>query len=174
MKKFLVSALAMFVLVSFGSVFAQTTLASAGHDVTVTIPEVAFLRFTDTIASRGVYGGELNLEFDVEVEDVEAGDPIVRTNAAAAWGDLKVFLNRAIAWTVTVEVDQDTAANATLFPWANIGTSDFNIDDDTIDTGTTNGWHSLGFGATDLLLNLSGTEVAGTYTATVTYTLTTP
>ena len=173
MKKFLVSALAMFVLVSFGSVFAQT-LDTADHTVTVDIPEVAFLRFTDTVGSRGAYIGDLDLEFELDVADVEAGDPIVRTNAGATWGDLKVFVNRAIAWTVTVGVVQDMDANSTLFPWANIGTAAFDIDGDTIDTGSTNGWHSLGFGATDLQLTLNGTELAGIYKATVTYTLTTP
>ena len=85
MKKLLISTLAAFVLLATGSAFAQTTLANANHDVRITLPNVAFLRFTPDVASRGVYTGTLDLEFALDVAAVQAGNPVAGTDTAANW-----------------------------------------------------------------------------------------
>lgn len=172
MKKYIIPLLASLVLLTTSTAFAQTTLASAGHTVEVRLPEVAFLRFTPDVASRGVYTGPLDLVFAPDVNAVQAGTPIARTNTAADWGDLKVFLNRDVAWTVSVSTTQNSGPET--FDWSQIATTGFNIGNDQIQSGNTRGWHSLGFGAADFRLTLDGTELAGNYVATVTYTLTTP
>jgi hypothetical protein len=171
MKKNLIVTLAMFVLGSFGVVFGQV-LDTAGHNVTVNIPNVAFLRFTPTAQSNGVYGGDLNLTFSPTPVEIEAGTSVNQSNTDATWGDLKVFINRAANWSVTVGVVQQSGPEQ--FLWESIGTGAFNIDGDSIATGTSRGWTSLGFGANDFILTPDDSMGPGVYVATVTYTLAIP
>lgn len=171
MKKYLIATLAMFVLGSYGVVFGQV-LDTAGHSVTVNIPNVAFLRFTPTVESNGVYGGDLNLVFSPSAVEIEAGTLVGQSNTAATWGDLKVFINRIANWSVDVSVVQQTGPEQ--FLWESIGTDDFDIDGDNIATGSTRGWTSLGFGASDFQLTPDDSMGPGEYVATVTYTLAIP
>src|SRR3990172_1470446 len=100
MKKFLVSALATFVLVSFGSVFAQVS-DTAAHDVTVKIPEVVMLRFTNSGSNAAVTTG-LDIEFDLSTTFVDGLAASVGMSNTPGWDDLKVFVNRNATWSVTM------------------------------------------------------------------------
>lgn len=171
MKKVLSTTLAMFVLVSFGSVFAQSD--EVAHDVTITIPDVAFLRFTATTAIADVTAVTPDdVEFLLDAADVAAGTPIAPSNGATAnWGDLKVFVNYSSNWEVTVSVAETSTAT---FDWSKVGVGAWDVDGGTAGSGSSSGWTSLGFGAADFRLTLDGSEIAETYTATVTYTLVAP
>jgi hypothetical protein len=180
MKKFLATILASLVLVSFGSVFAQVQ-----HDVTVTIPEVVTIRFTDG-TSRAPVTTDLDLAFNITGDAADFAGTYPPTNVATRdWADVQVFQNRATAWSVSIAV----TPLATGFDWtkvsvtpgsANAIATPFDLGSAGVIAANTylnaapRGWNSLGFGPGDFLLTLDGTEDAGTHTATVVYTLTAP
>jgi len=180
MKKSLIVTLAMFVLGSFGVVFGQVD-----HDVTVDIPEVVTIRFTDG-SSRSPVDTNLDLEFEITGDAADFAGTYAPSNLASRdWADVQVFQNRNTSWDVTVSVTGDTG-----FDWSKIavtpsGTdaiaSSFNLTASDLEIAAWNdpnasarGWNSLGFGPTDFELTLDGTETAGEYSATVVYTLTAP
>jgi hypothetical protein len=180
MKKFLVSTLATFVLVSAGSVFAQAT---AQHDVTVTIPEVVMLRFTSGTSNAAVTTNQ-DVEFDLTSAFADGLAGSYAMTNTPGWDDLRVFVNRASSWSVTmglsnvvvpVDADWDWSEIVVTPSGSGLATNPFGLDDSGIVTAATaRGWSSLGFGPQDFELTLDGTEVAGDYSATVTYTLTAP
>lgn len=191
MKKYIIPTLAAFILLATGSAFAQTTLDTAEHEVTVTIPEVAILRFTNGNANAAVTSG-LDLEFDFSsVFDVTDPDAFVVADLVGdhgvsnspGWSDLKVFVNRSSTWSVTMELQNESLADAS-WDWSNIAVTPtgtgalanaFTLADSGIVTASSaRGWNSLGFGPGDFLLTLDGSEIAGVYSATVVYTLTAP
>jgi hypothetical protein len=180
MKKVILTALASLLMLTFGATFAQAT---AAHDVTVTIPEVVMLRFTSGASNAAVTSNQ-DVVFDLtdEFDDGLAGT-YGMTNTPG-WDDLRVFVNRASSWSVTMGLSDIVVPVGAAWDWSEIvvtpsgsglATNAFGLDDSGIVTAATaRGWSSLGFGPQDFDLTLDGTEVAGTYSATVTYTLTAP
>ena len=180
MKKYIIPTLAAFILLATGTAFAQQNIAR--HDVEVRIPEVLMLRFTSGNSNAAV-SNDLNLLFDLtnEFDDGLAGTyPVSNT---PGWDDLKVFVNRFSTWSVSMALSNVSVPTNAVWDWSEIAVtpaptgaaSDFTLTDTTVvGSNSARGWTSLGFGPDQFALTLDGTEVAGTYTATVTYTLTAP
>lgn len=176
MKKLVATLIATGMLVGMGTVLGQSTLATTTHDVRITIPQVALLRFTSGASNAAVTTG-LEVLFNLTGFDAAAIPGTHSPTSVTAWDDLKVFVNRDITWTVTVGVLQTLGVP---FAWNKVTVtasglaSSFNLLDGSIATNTARGWQSLGFGQSDFALNLTGEEIADTYAASVTYTLTMP
>jgi hypothetical protein len=188
MKKHLIATLAMLVLGSSGVVFGQE-LDTAQHEVTVTIPEVAMLRFTNGNSNDAVTAN-LAIEFDLTDQftatnpdgflDLEGAYPV--TNEPG-WDDLKVFVNRSASWSVTLELESIDVTDDPTWAWSKIAVAPdaaglanaFTLNDtDVVTTSSERGWNSLGFGPQDFTLTLTGNEIAGEYSAVVVYTLSAP
>ena len=173
MQKYIIPTLAAFILLATGTAFAQT--ATAGHDVTINIPNVAFLRFTATTTpsdTTALVNPILDIVFSPSAAEVESAATVAPTNVPS-WGDLKVYVNRDTNWTVDVEF----APNAGSFDWSKVSMDGTAWDlgaDAQVGSGSNAGWSSLGFGGEGFRLALDGLETAGTYSGTVTYTLTAP
>ena len=185
MKKYLIATLAMFVLGSYGVVFAQPFTSSASHQVTVTIPEVVTIRFTNG-TSRAPVTSNVNLAFAPTADQASDGGSFQASNLASrGWDDVQVFQNRENTWSVSFAVIDPTAD----FDWDSIAVNPSGVDAialafdlgtpgaiaaNTYDNANPRGWNRLGFGPADFMLTLDGTETAGDYSATVVYTLTAP
>lgn len=180
MKKFLVSALATFVLVSFGSVLAQVQ-----HNVTVSIPEVVTIRFTEG-TSRAPVTTNLDLAFAITGDAADFAGQYGPSNLASrGWTNVQVFQNRESTWSVSVVVSGASAD----FDWSNITVTPSGVDaiasafnlavggviaTDESPNANARGWNALGFGPGDFELELDGMEAGGNFSATVTYALTAP
>ena len=196
MKKLLVTALAIGLVLTLGVGFANAP--SASHNVDIRIPNVLFLRITDGTDNDRLDGTTINFSFTANeaainayldhVTAVDAGADawIGHTDGTPAFGDVIVFSNRNNAWRVTV-VATDTAfglANIRVTPGRpNLSTSTAAGAFWTLSTtaanifangGRTEGWKSLGFSADDYEIRLDGTELPGNYFTTVTYTILQP
>ncbi|MFO8150501.1 MAG: hypothetical protein R6T93_09405 [Trueperaceae bacterium] len=185
MKKYLTATLAMFVLGSFGVVYGQPFTSSANHEVTVTIPEVVTIRFTNG-TSRAPVTSNVNLAFAPTADQASDGGDFQASNLASrGWDDVQVFQNRESTWSVSFAMIDPTEG----FDWAAIAVNPSSADAialafdlgtpgeiaaDTYDNANARGWNRLGFGPADFVLTLDGTETAGDYSATVVYTLTAP
>ncbi|MCA1791576.1 MAG: hypothetical protein LC667_17520 [Thioalkalivibrio sp.] len=178
MKKFLVSALALFVIGSFGSAFAQVE-----HDVNITIPEVASIRFT-LGGDRTPVTENVDINFAIAAGDAQNYQGVYSPSnlGSIGWDNVQVFQNGEATWDVEVSVDGATAG----FDWAKVSVtptglaSAFDLatggeiaSESTVGAEVT-GWTALGFGPQDFRLDLDGTEEADTYSATVVYTLSAP
>lgn len=180
MKKFLIAASAVILVLTIG-----TTSAQIQHNVTVSIPEVVTIRFTDG-NSRAPVTTNLNLAFTITGDAADFADSYAASNLSTrGWADIQVFQNRESSWDVTVEVTGDAG-----FDWSKIvvtptGTNaiatGFDLTADGLEiaahdypNAASRGWNSLGFGPGDFELTLDGTEDAGDFTATVVYTLSAP
>jgi len=177
MKKLVATLIATGMLVGMGTVLGQ---GLQSHDVEVTLPQLVMIRIVDSAAVdsdgnptpfAGV-GSPTAVVFDLANEyDANTFDPTgtyTPTNLASAnWDDVAVFAN-GTAWYVEIELAGDT------FDWdkVSVGTMFDLVDGAEIADGLmTGGWFSLGFGPDDFVLSLDGTEEAGTYSVTVTYTI---
>ena len=183
-KQLLVTALVTGLLLGLGGVFSQE-LGSAEHDVVITIPDLAAIRFTSGDSVESVSENVdviIDLLSIVNIEDLLDPDGHTHTGVVT-WDDVQVFYNDPDGtWTVTVSVDY--AVGSEDFPWNQVSVAPTNAaafglgapstpivtEDDTL------GWTRLGFGQEDFVLVLNGgeQEAANTYSATVTYTLATP
>ena len=200
MNKFLVSTLAMLVVVSFGSVFAQSNTAS--HDVRVRIPDLLMLRIVDGTGNNTVAAPVVGFDFDTNAAGRAAYMTVVEDGAAADleptssnFGDIVVLSNRA-SWTVDVAAADFTftdnvATDGVDVDAYGLALSDISVAITGADTsvgasftlGTnqdiasgsrTTGWRSLGIAASGYRITVNGDEAPGTYVATVTYTVTAP
>lgn len=184
MKKHLIATLAILVLVSFGSVFAQSTTSAASHQVSIAVPEVVTIRLTNG-SSRSAVSNFVDLTFQPTADQASAGGSYQATNLATrGWDDVQVFQNRGSTWKVAVSLSSPTSgfdwskiavtpaagALASAFDLGTLGT----IAESTDASPIARGWHRLGFGPGNFALVLDGTETAGSYSATVVYTLTAP
>lgn len=185
MKKFLVSALAMFVLGSFGSVFAQ---ASDAHQLDITIPQLLMIQIVD---ASGDVVNEPSVVFNISAADylAVADGPTATTfvPTSSNFTDVQVLTNNT-AWSVemsastlgfTPVVTGNTAAGLDLGDISVVDASDatlfaLNTTNDIGSGSATSGWESLGFGGDDFRLALNGDEEPGTYSWTITYTVSAP
>jgi hypothetical protein len=168
-------------LLGVGAAFAQT---SQSHPVEVRIPGVMMIRLTSGTSNDPVRL-PTPVQFDLTTVPFEPIRTYSPTNLAAAnWNNVRVFVNRAGTWRVTVATDNN------LFPWGRVRVIPsggfyrvraFNLplpaqSPRTILTGAgpTGGWRSLGFGPARFRLRLTGTEAAGTFSTTVTYAIVSP
>ena len=183
-KQLLVIALVTGLLLGLGGVFSQE-LGSADHDVVITIPDLAAIRFTLGDSVEAVSDG-VDVIIDLgDIDNIEdLLDPEGHTHTEdVTWDDVQVFYNDPSGtWTVTVSVEY--AIGSEQFPWSQVSVSPsyagpFDLGEPStqiITADDTLGWTRLGFGQTDFVLELNGgeNEAADTYSATVTYILATP
>jgi hypothetical protein len=175
------AALVLLALALFGftAAFAQTTLAIRTHGASVTVPGMAFIRFTLGTSTADVAAPD-GVEFTMTTGTYDVGT-FNPTNASFNWDDIRVFYNGTAAWEVVVS----TTGASTGFDWSKVGmtptgagVSPYDLDGtpDTIvsDTGKTNGWRALGIDPTNYQVNFDGSEDPGTYSNTVVFTLQNP
>jgi hypothetical protein len=174
MKKAALLLLAVAIL-GAAPALAQTVLATRTHGATVTIPDMAFIRFTMGASDADVAAPDpVEFIFNSATYDVGTFSP---TNASFNWDDIKVFYNGGSDWQVVV-----STVGSTGFDWTKIAikptvADPYDLGNTSIiesDTGKTMGWRSLGIDPADYLITFDGTEDPATYTATVTFTLQNP
>lgn len=185
MKKIAFTALVTVALVSIGSVFAQS---ADQHEVEITIPQLLVLQIVD---AAGNVVADPTVVFDIDptayltVAEGPTATEFVPTSSN--FTDVRVLTNNA-AWSV------DLAASALTFTpvvagnaSAGLGLADIRVVDsggvtmfaldasgDIASGPATTGWQSLGFGGSSFRLDLDGDEEPGTYTWTITYTVSAP
>jgi len=182
MKKLLTTTIVAALIASLGAAFAQP---SQSHDVTINIPPVMMIRIVNTPSNAAV-SNPAPVVFNLSSLDATSFNPEgtfthPALTGVGAWNDVRVLVNQTVNWHVTV------ATTNNEFPWdrvhvtpvTNSSVAAFSLP--TLSGGQrsivsgatrTNGWRSLGFGPAQFELRLDGTEVAGTFTTTVTYTIT--
>jgi len=176
MKKLVATLIATGMLVGIGTVLGQ---GLQSHEVVVTLPDLLSIRLVDTTdaddPSAEVLGPDA-VVFDLGGYTVDTFVPdgsYSPTNVSFNWDDVVVFANSVNGWQVTMALSADVGG----FEWSKVsvaaGLVDFDLGDTNIASAaaTTEGWLSLGFGPADFVLTLDGTEVTGTYSTTVTYTI---
>lgn len=169
MKKFLVSALATVVLVSFGSVFAQQT---ADHQLRVTIPDVLMIRILTDDGTSPFVAFDFLATQATFLAALDTGAMLPATD-----GNLTSVQVLAIGSSYTVD------ASASAFTLAGLARgdvlvqmqdgNDFRLDsgDDIATGGATGGWFDIGIATDSYFLFIDGDEAAGTDTITVTYSI---
>ncbi|MBS3965669.1 MAG: hypothetical protein KGZ60_00190 [Truepera sp.] len=193
MKKLLTTTILVAMIASLGAAFAQQP-HQASHRVEVHIPSVLMIRITNGTDNAAVPSPDA-VVFDLSslaAADFEPADTYSPTNLDPApnWNDVRVFANGG-GWRVTVATDVGShPTGVPTFDWSKVrvepsgddAIANFSLPAAGVSadiaggpTATrTNGWLSLGFGPTDFRLHLDGTEEAGNYSATVTYTIAHP
>ena len=178
MKKLL--AIVAATIASLGAASAQT---EQGHPVEVRVPNVLIIRLVFG-ASNAAVASPSPVLFDLTTVALEPIRTYAPTNLAAAnWNNVRVFANGG-GWRVTV------ATSNNLFPWGRVRVTPsggfYRVRAFTLPTlaqgsrtifshtARTGGWRSLGFGPARFRLRLTGTEAAGAYTTTVTYSIVNP
>jgi hypothetical protein len=146
MKKIALILLAITV-VGFGAAFAQTTLTNRSHGATVTVPGMAFIRFTLGTSNADVALPD-GVEFIMTTATFNVGT-FSPTNASFNWDDIKVFYNGSAPWEVVV-----SNTGSAGFAWSKIamtptgvGVVGYDLGSTTTivtDLNKTNGWRSLG------------------------------
>jgi hypothetical protein len=182
MKKTAATMFITLLLVGFGGAMAQS---SQSHQVQVALPNVLMIRLTMGDATAAITSPSAVI-FDLSGLSAAAFDPegtYPPTNVATSnWDDVQVLANAGGTWTVSM------ATNNGLFDWSKITvtpvvgglvTAAFDLPSNGSEelhdgTGSTNGWSSLGFGPDNFRLALDGSETAGGYSTTVTYSIATP
>lgn len=180
MKKFIITSLTAALLLAAGQAFAVVNVApsdDASHELEIVIPQVLMIRIVADGNSAVVfdYGAEFDQYFDL-LEGGSSGD---LAPTQPSFDDISVFANYD-AWTVSVAANGDALVSdrVSVHPSAGSGFlngTSFALDGSTIATGAqTQGWRSLGISGSDYRLFVDGTEVPGQYSATITYSITTP
>lgn len=200
MKKSLITALILTMLVSLGTAFAQTD----SHDVVIKIPSILSVRIVDS--SGGLAGSPIvNFDFRTTtanrtkyIDAVNAGGADLAPTSTPDFSDLQVFSNYG-TWSLYVKATDPLSAFTSLdtgitsgagislsdivvTPSGTPGASDitvatsFPLDITTaVATGkNTSGWKSVGISGNDYTLHVNGDENPGAYTSTVTYQFTAP
>ena len=185
MKKLVLISIVAVALTALGVVAAQSASgqgsdeASASHQLSIQIPSLLMIRFTDDVANTGVLQSAPEpVEFHWTTANFEPVGTFPPTNAPN-WGDIKVFANGN--WNLDVTVDNDD------FDWSQVtivdgaGVLRFTLPEDqsgstsiVADGTRTNGWFSLGIAPDEFRLTLSGLEDVGTSSTLVTYTVSNP
>lgn len=177
MKKAALLLLAVSFL-GLGVAFAQTVIDTRTHGAVVTVPNMAYIRFTLGASDADVLlPDQVEFIFTTATYDVGTFAP---TNAAFNWDDIKVFYNGNADWEVVVS----TAVTLGTFDFNKIamtptgaGTSAYTLGATSTvvaDTGKTMGWRSLGIDPSDYRITFDGSEDPGISTAVVTFTLQNP
>jgi hypothetical protein len=170
MKKLVATLIATGMLVGMGTVLGQL---DQSHDVTVTLPELLAIRMVNTADDPLAPVTPGAVVFNLGGLDVDSFVPADTYYAAAAnWNNVLVYSNYS-AWEVNIALGEPTVG---VFNWSKVlvpGRFRLNAGA-TVGSGVspTGGWQPLNFGPTDFALELDGTEVAGTYSVRVTYTIT--
>ncbi|MCA1789577.1 MAG: hypothetical protein LC667_06910 [Thioalkalivibrio sp.] len=174
MKKFLVSTLATFVLVSFGSVFAQQI--SDNHQLEVTIPDVLMIRVVTSDNTAAT------VQFDYANELYE-DNYFAALEADGAWlpptgGNITDVEVLAIGgpWTVDVTTGDFALAglareDVRVTPTAGFSAFFLNDADDVASGSAGGGWTPLGISFDEYALWVDGDEGAGSDEITVTYSI---
>ena len=176
MKKYLVSSIIGGLLLG-ASAFAQDLGSSASHELEIVIPEVLMIRIDATGASNVVF--DYGTSFDAYFQLLEDGSNGQLAPTQKSFENVSVFANYE-AWVVTVKASGDALVNERVTvrptaPTAYMTVDAFKLNGDVIAKGNqTQGWRPLGIAGTDYLLAVDGTETPGTYTATITYSISTP
>jgi hypothetical protein len=176
MKKFLVSSFIGALLFGAGA-FAQDLGGSASHELEIVIPEVLMIRIDAAGASNVVF--DYGTSFEAYFELLEDGSDGQLAPTERSFENVSVFANYE-AWLVTVEADGDALVSERVSvrpaaPSRYMSVERFGLNGDTIARGSqTQGWRPLGIAGSDYLLAVDGTETPGTYTATITYSISTP
>ena len=178
MKKVLVLLATASVLAFVGSAMAQgldggqaaptssaSYAATASHDVVVNLPYVVAL---DVVGD----GSSTTLTFDASNSDIynaATGNPAPIDPMSGGFQSLKGFTNASTAHlTVTYAADSNNPTTNVLSDVKVNGTA---LTGFTADVTRNDGYKTI-FDRTMVKLNLTGTELPGSYTYTVTYTLT--
>lgn len=184
MKKFLATTLASLVLAAATTATAQT---AASHDVVIDIPQVLLLQIVDT---SGEVVTSPVVRFDIDLADyldvAEAASATEFTPTSSNFADVRVMTNRA-GWSVTLTAGALNFNSPTSASAAGLSLGDITVVDGAVQlfaldtaaaigsgTNATSGWESLGFGGDSFRLSLDGDEEPGTYTWTITYTISAP
>jgi hypothetical protein len=182
MKKNLIVTLAMFVLGSFGTVWAQdlsTAEAEASHQLSVTIPEVLFVQILGTSPAVSFDLSE-NTEAYLAAADNETA---IGSSASTTMTDVQVWANQG--WVLTVEAEEFvdaeslSIANIEVVPTGDLPLSvtsrlvsfRLNTTANVAEGGATGGWASVGISGSDYSIFVDGMEATGTHTTTVTYSV---
>ena len=202
MKKLVVVSIVAAVLLASGAVFGKS--ATTEHELEIRIPDVLFLRITDGTEGSNASADNPSVMFDFQalenidtyMDMVNAGGGDLEPTNVNNFGDVIVFANRG-AWSVGVSaedfdfednLDLEVTHNGVALgdikvvrsgtPGTNVSSVAASWDLTTataIASGTrTQGWNSLGFSGIDYSFTVDGHEAPGTYTTTVTYTITAP
>jgi hypothetical protein len=187
MKKVL-TLIASILILSMGSVFAQTTATqdAKSHDVEITIPSVVRIRLATNATTTNVTSPDA-VRFNIT--SFVPGVALAPTNETFNWDRVIVLSNKS-SWSVTVALSNTSLpTGVTSFDWSKVSVNvaannsftpaNFNLGVDpttkiATGPGKTESWQSLGFGPQSFRLTLDGTEDPGTYKTTVTYTITAP
>lgn len=185
MKKLVIISIVAALLLTLGVGFAQTNSPqSAAHGVNVAIPSLVMIRFTES-GNNGAVSAPTPIAFAWDAATFPFEGSHGPTNLADSnWGTVRVFANAA-GWSLTVLT---TPTDDTLFNWSSISVTPgaaspvaaFDLDQDVTQTllatgqPRTSGWLDLGFGPADYAIELDGSTPPGTYSATVTYTISNP
>ena len=185
MKKLVLISIVAALLLGASAGFAQPTNSpqSAGHDVSVTIPNLLMIRLT-LGSDLAAVEDPTSVAFSWDAAGFEPVGTFGPTNLASAnWDAVRVFAN-GTGWSFAVETE------ATLgFDWSSVTVTPQAVDGVTMasfalpDGGEaelltaqapTSGWRDLGFGPAQFSLALDGSEEPETYTTTVTYSIANP
>lgn len=177
MKKAALLLLAVSFL-GLGVAFAQTVIDTRTHGAVVTVPNMAYIRFTLGASDADVLLPDpVEFIFTTATYDIGTFPP---TNAAFNWDDIKVFYNGNADWEVvvstTVTVGTFDFTKIAMIP-TGAGVSPYTLGaTSTIvaDTGKTLGWRSLGIDPSNYQISFDGSEDPGTSLATVVFTLQNP
>ena len=181
MKKVL-GLLAAAAVLSSGVAFAQDT---DSHDVEIRIPDVLRIRLTAGNSTNAV-ADPTPVQFDFVAQEAlfDVGTIFGPTNTTPFnWDDVQVFSNAQNGWEVSVATSNATFAwnKVTVEPGVITGKPNNANVDDVFNLGSgriadstakTGGWERLGFGPEDFSIQFDGSEDAGDYSTTVTYSIT--
>lgn len=184
MKNIIIRSLVLAFVLAAGAAMAQTVRGSASHDVSVTIPEIAFIRISN--GNAPITGTPTAVQFGFTAATFQTGVALSPTNAGTFnWDDVQVLINRDSNWEVVVSTT-DTSTAATSFDWSKVAmtTTGTGVADYDLGTGgpttlisastKTTGWFDLGIDPDAYTVTFDGTEDPATYTSTVTFTLQNP
>jgi hypothetical protein len=185
------SLLTLILIVSSFAVAQQSS--SASHSVTVSIPTVLMIRLTNGQSNAGLNSASVAFNFDSDthrntfINAINNGQEAELAPTSYTFNDVIVFSSLS-GWKVEVS----TLDATTGFDWSKIAvrSAPFNttsgpiierVDEWNLGTTTeiasgirTQGWRSLGFGGGDYLMRADGSEDAGSFSATVMYTIMNP
>lgn len=180
----------LFILLIGGAALAQaaTNQPSASHEVTINIPNVLMLRLVDGNApvADPFVTFDFVTDFETYLDIVDDGGGELEPTDSN-FTDIIVFSNRE-NWQVDVEAtdftDPGLALNRiSVIPSGSLGNNiwwranNFVLSTNATEIANgprTQGWRSLGISGSDYRLAVDGTEAPGTYTTTVTYTISAP
>lgn len=179
MKKFAVLTIVGALLLTFGQAFAAVApVNEASHELEIIIPDVLMIRIDagESASTRVTF--DYGSEFDTYFKMLEGGADGDLKPTQQSFENISVFANRA-SWTVNVTAKGHELVNQRISVQpakaSDYVLGAFKLNGDLVAQGKqTQGWRPLGISGADYRLFVDGTEPPGTYTATVTYSITAP